>query len=277
MSKYNINEMNLYKTTNRFLKSFIELKKSLNRLPTILELSAIDHLHYNGAEAVEYAIKKINIDSHSNVLDIGSGIGGPARYIANNTHATVYAVEIQKELNEIGQILTNEYNLKDKVKHIQQDILKFAMKNKKFDSVVSWLALYHIPNRKKLFKKIFSVLKPKGYFYSEDFFLIDKLNKIDKSNLSKSFHANYLVNYKQYLKDLEAQKFIIISHNNMSINWSNFTKKRLQNYKKNFNKNAIIYGVNASENVLKFYELAHNLLSSKKIGGISFLAKKLST
>ena len=59
MSKYNINEMNLYKTTNRFLKSFIQLKKSLNRLPTILELSAIDHLHYNGADAVEYAIKTI--------------------------------------------------------------------------------------------------------------------------------------------------------------------------------------------------------------------------
>ncbi len=155
MSKYNINEMNLYKTTNRFLKNFIQLKKSLNRLPTILELSAIDHLHYNGADAVEYAIKNINIDSQSNVLDIGSGIGGPARYIANNTHATVYAVEIQKELNEIGQILTNEYNLKDKVKHIQQDIQKFTVKNKKFDSVVSWLALYHIPNRKKLLNKIF--------------------------------------------------------------------------------------------------------------------------
>ena len=52
MSKYNINEMNLYKTTNRFFKNFIELKKSLNRLPTILELFAIDHLHYNGADAV---------------------------------------------------------------------------------------------------------------------------------------------------------------------------------------------------------------------------------
>ena len=62
----------------------------------------------------------------------------------------------------------------------------------------------------------------------------------------------------------------------MSINWSNFTKKRLDNYKKNFNKNVLLYGANASKNVLKFYELAYNLLASKKIGGISFLTKKLS-
>ena len=51
MSKYNINEMNLYKSTNRFMKSYFALKKELKRAPTINELSSIDHLHYNGIKS----------------------------------------------------------------------------------------------------------------------------------------------------------------------------------------------------------------------------------
>lgn len=266
--------MNLYKSTDRFLKSYKQLKNNLKRLPTINEFSVIDHLHYNGVDAVELAIKETKIKASSNVLDIGSGIGGPARYIASKTRANVYAVEIQKELSNIAKILTNEYKLDNKVRHIEKDILQFAIKNKTFDSIVSWLALYHIPNRNKLFKQIFSLLKSKGYFYSEDFFLVDKLNKKERLNLSRIFHANHLVKYDEYLEELKSHKFIIISHKDMSANWSNFTKKRLIKYKKEFNKNVDLFGHTASKNVLNFYQLAHNLLTSKIVGGISYLCQK---
>ena len=266
--------MNLYKSTSRFLKSYDHLKKKLKRPPTFNEFSKIDHLHYNGTDAVNYAIIKTKIDANSCVLDIGSGVGGPARYIANNTNAIIYAVEIQKDLNNIAKILTKEFNLKKKIKHIQNDFLKLSLKDIKFDSVVSWLALYHIPDRDKLFKKIYSLLKLKGYFYTEDFFLIDELNKKENAELSKAFHANYLVNYKQYLNDLETQKFEIISHRDMTIDWSSFTKKRLQDYKKDFDKNVLLYGAIAAKNILKFYEFAYKLFISKKIGGIRLLCRK---
>ena len=70
MIKHNIKEMNLYKSTNRFLKSYMQLKKTLKRLPTIDELSVIDHLHYNGSDVVDYAILNTKIDANSNILDI---------------------------------------------------------------------------------------------------------------------------------------------------------------------------------------------------------------
>ena len=72
--------------------------------PTLEEMSDIDQLHYNGIEAVNEAILKTKIKENNIVLDIGSGIGGPARYLANKTNSKIYAVELQKSLNDIGPV-----------------------------------------------------------------------------------------------------------------------------------------------------------------------------
>ena len=58
---FKIEEMNLYKTTDRFLNNYKHLKKSLKRAPTLEEISDIDQLHYNGVEAVNEAILKTKI------------------------------------------------------------------------------------------------------------------------------------------------------------------------------------------------------------------------
>ena len=275
MSKYNINEMNLYKSTNRFMKSYFALKKELKRAPTINELSSIDHLHYNGIKAVDNAIKEAKIKKDSIVLDIGSGIGGPARYIAYKTKALVYAVEIQNDLHKIGQMLTNDYNLNKSVKHIKEDINKFSVEKIKFNIVVSWLALYHIADHKKLLEKINVIMKKNGYFYTEDFFLVNDLDSNEKEILSKSFHANHLVGYEEYLQELCNKSFKVISHKDMTENWLKFTKTRLDSYKDNFEKNITLFGLSTAENVLTFYELAYSLLFRKKIGGIRFLCQKI--
>ena len=54
------------------------------------------------------------------------------------------------------------------VKHIKGDFLNYSWKNKKFDVVVSWLALYHIKDHNKLLKNCFKLIKENGYFFAED-------------------------------------------------------------------------------------------------------------
>ena len=97
----NIKSMKLYKSTDRFLIQYYNLKKQLKRIPNTKELSSFDHMHYDGINSVNVAIKKIKIEKSSIVLDIGSGIGGPARYINQITNAKVYAIELQKNLNDM--------------------------------------------------------------------------------------------------------------------------------------------------------------------------------
>ena len=194
--------MDLYKSTNRFIKNYNFLKDKLKRQPTIEELSDFDHLHYNGISTVEKAISKTNINAKSIVLDIGSGIGGPARYIASKTKAKIYAVEIQSELNNIGLALTNDYKLKKYIKHLKADILEYDFSEKYFDNIVSWLALYHIPERPKLLKKLYSLLKKDGYFYTEDFYLNSSIKEKDKKILTKDSKGNAQSYEKKITLDL---------------------------------------------------------------------------
>tara|TARA_A100001011_G_C14264821_1_gene824175 strand:+ start:764 stop:1585 length:822 start_codon:yes stop_codon:yes gene_type:complete len=271
---FEIKEMNLYKTTNRFLNNYNHLKKSLKREPTIEEMSDIDQLHYNGIEAVNEAIFKTNINKNSLVLDIGSGIGGPARYITSKTNSTVYAIEIQKELNYIAKKLTFNYKLNTFIHHIFADILTFNFKELKFDSIVSWLALYHIPDRTKLLKNLYKLLNVDGHVYVEDFYLKKNLSSEEKINLSKKFHANHLVNFKSYQNELINNKFQILEFTDMSENWTKFTKNRLDKFKKNYDRNIQINDKVTTDNVLSFYELAFKLLSNEVIGGIKYVAKK---
>lgn len=51
------------------------------------DLAAFDQYHYHGTDAIDVAIEVLGINSDSRVLEIGSGIGGPARHIAAMTGA----------------------------------------------------------------------------------------------------------------------------------------------------------------------------------------------
>ena len=271
---FNIEEMNLYKTTDRFLNNYKHLKKTLKREPTLEEISDIDQLHYNGIEAVNEAILKTKIKESNIVLDIGSGIGGPARYLANKTNAKVYAVELQKSLNDIGSELTHNYKLDKNIFHINADILEYNFNKIKFNNIVSWLALYHIPKRTELLKILYNILDDRGYMYVEDFYLKKNITNNEQKILAKNFHANHLVHLKTYKEELKSSKFYLLECLDMSADWTEFTQNRLLNFKKNYAKHIQINNKNTADNILKFYSLAYDLLSKNIVGGIRYIVKK---
>ena len=274
MVKYNIKEMNLYKQTNRFINSYNALKIKLDRTPNIEELSEFDHLHYKGTSAVDEAILKTKIQKYSKVLDVGSGIGGPARYISKKTGAKIYALELQKDLNSIANLITNDCNLGSNINHIKGDILNYEFKKVIFDNIVSWLSLYHIPKRPFLLKKLYNNLKVNGYFYAEDFFLKQKLSELEKNTLLKSFHANCLKEYNNYILDLNKNNFKIIEVTDLSKAWTKYTKKRYYNFYRNINHFAQTHDKITAQYLLSFYKLAYQLLCNNILGGIKFICKK---
>ena len=46
------------------------------------QLFALDQWHYGGTDAVRSAVEHLGLQSSSRVLDVGSGLGGPARFLA---------------------------------------------------------------------------------------------------------------------------------------------------------------------------------------------------
>lgn len=62
------------------------------------------------------------------MLDFGSGIGGPARYLVSQTQCEVLALEIQPDLNDTAIDLTARCGLSDKLKLQSGDVLKLDMR-----------------------------------------------------------------------------------------------------------------------------------------------------
>jgi len=125
-------------------------------------LFALDQWHYHGTEAVRAAAERLGLGSSSRVLDIGSGVGGPARYLAYQFGCHVTALELQPALHTIAADLTQRSGLDERVTHICADALTYAFPDAAFDAVVSWLAFLHIPDR------LARTLRAGGGCYVED-------------------------------------------------------------------------------------------------------------
>ena len=220
----NIKSMKLYNHVDRIYNELNELGKNHSEPLLVKELINFDQLHYHGTEAVDFSIKKLGINSEMTILEIGSGIGGPARYIANETGATVIALELQSDQNEIALNLTKRCGLSNKVKHVCGDFLTYNWKGKKFDAIVSWLTLYHIFEHKILLQKCFDFLKLGGLFYAEDLFSRKPFNEKELSELSKDIYAKYLPDFQTYKHEIEKIGFKLISYEDMSEEWSKFTR-----------------------------------------------------
>ena len=66
---------------------------------TVEQLVPFDQYHYHGTEAVDEAAERLGIGPATSVLDVGAGIGGPARWLAATTGCHVTALELQPDLD----------------------------------------------------------------------------------------------------------------------------------------------------------------------------------
>ena len=171
MNNAKIKSMKLYNNVGRIFNELREIGKDKSKLLKVEDLIKFDQLHYCGTEAVDFAIKNTQINFNKSVLEIGSGIGGPARYIAYKTRASVTALELQSDQHKIAVDLTKKCKLLKIVNHIKGDFLNYSWKNKKFDVVVRWLALYHIKDHNKLLKNCFKLIKDNGFFGPNEFLI----------------------------------------------------------------------------------------------------------
>src|SRR6476619_2533564 len=108
--------MRLYDRVERLLKELEAAGFSADQPLTVDDLAPFDHLHYCGTTAVDGAIRDCGIGAGAKVVEIGSGVGGPARWIAARTGAAVSALELQPDLNALAMTLTARTGLDGSVR-----------------------------------------------------------------------------------------------------------------------------------------------------------------
>ncbi|QQR97823.1 MAG: methyltransferase domain-containing protein [Sphingobacteriales bacterium] len=121
---------------------------------------------------LNYQIDQIVLKPEHKILDAGCGVCGPARYFAKNVGCHIDAVSISAtQVNTSLQHIQNE-QLSDKINvHLQDyhEVDKIFPKEN-FDKAYFLESFGHSPDKEKLLKAIWKVLKPGGEVYIKDLF-----------------------------------------------------------------------------------------------------------
>lgn len=236
------------------------------------DLVAMDQLHYGGTQAVDVAIETLSIHADDHVLDVGAGLGGPARHMAHQAGCKVTAVELQPDLNALGQTLTNRCGLSAQITHHCGDILDIDLPKERFDAMVSWLTVLHIPHRNRLFERCHRALKTKGRVLIEDFYAPKPLDASTQQILKEQVACAYLPSIEDYRGQLKQAGFESIELNEMSGEWTDFVTSRLSAFRQQAPKFIERQGQGTFDALDEFYATIVDLFKGGLIGGLRIQA-----
>ncbi len=120
-----------------------------------------------GTKAIDELFGEMDL-SNARVLDIGSGLGGLAFYLAKEYDCTVSGLEINEEMIQEAIKRTPD-SLTSKVSfHHYSDFSKLSFKSSHFDIICSKGTLVHVNDKGTLFKELHRLLKDDGQFVLND-------------------------------------------------------------------------------------------------------------
>lgn len=269
-----IKSMKLYTHVGRIFRELGELGKTVDDALSVDELSAFDQLHYHGTQALDVAMAMLGVDGQQRWLEIGSGLGGPARYLAAYSDAQVTALELQPDQHEVARDLTARCGLAQRVEHVCGDFLEFERGSASYEAIVSWLALYHIPDRPRLLLNCHRLLVPGGRFYTEDLTARGDITDDQRKLLERDLYAITLRRIDQYQRDLEKAGFEVELCTSMSSNWAEFVRVRLAAYRADRARHLRVHGEASVNAMTEFYSAVNRHFQSGKLGGLRLCARK---
>jgi ubiquinone/menaquinone biosynthesis C-methylase UbiE len=131
--------------------------------PTPEALAPYDHFHGRGLEATAELADMLTVSASDHLLDVGSGIGGPARYIADRFGARVTGIDLTAEFCEVARHLTEALGLDDRVDFKQGDALALPFADASFDGAYSMNVVMNIQDKAGFYAEIYRVLRPGGW------------------------------------------------------------------------------------------------------------------
>jgi cyclopropane fatty-acyl-phospholipid synthase-like methyltransferase len=269
----NIKSMGLYRNVERILAD-LEHAGLVGDAPLrVDDLVPYDQYHYEGTNAVDAAADQLAVRSDDHVLDVGSGLGGPARYLADRTGCRVAALELQPDLHTIAGDLTARCGLEGRVEHLVGDILAGAAGPGRFDGLMSMLCFLHISDRPKLFDSCREVLRPGALMYIEDYFARGDLEPAERVELSNHLFCDYLPDLETYKSHMLAAGFTVENAIDMTSPWTEFVVARLRGFRENRDHLLKVHGTETVDSLDVFYATVVGLFRGGRLGGVRFLAR----
>lgn len=136
------------------------LEKVRRSLQPDSPLPALDQFHAGGLQATRKLAELAQIQPGIKILDAGSGLGGPSRYLAQTYQAKVTGIDLTPAYIEISRLLADHTHTP--VDYRQGNLLQLPFPDAEFDLVWTQHVVMNIHDRDALYRELRRVLRPAG-------------------------------------------------------------------------------------------------------------------
>lgn len=172
------------------------------------DLFSVDHLHAGGAGATEHVLDRLRLKPGQRLLDVGSGIGGPAR-MAAMSGATVTGIDLTPEFVETATALSARVGLAENIRFVATSGEELPFDGGSFDAALMVHVGMNIPAKEAVFTEVHRVLVPGARFALYEQMLTGTGDPSYPLPWAEDARTSFLETVEDYLGHLQAAGFAV--------------------------------------------------------------------
>ena len=227
------------------------------------------------ADELRHFMALLSLHRSSNVLEIGSGSGGPALFLAEAVGCKVTGMDI----NAFGINNSNELARQRKLDSLARFQLADAsqplpFEQNTFDAVISNDAMCHVPKRLDVLREWYRVLKPGGQMLFTDALVITGL--VSHEEIAKRSSIGYYcyVPFGVNERMIETAGFELIRSEDLTSSAASVSRRWHDARAKHREEMIRLEGESNFEGLQQFLWCVHTLTSEGRLSRYMFLARK---
>jgi len=235
-----------------------------------------DQDHYGGTVATDRLMVEAAVRPEDVVLDVCSGMGGPARYLAWKTGCDVTGLDITASRVEGATELTRIAGLSDSVRFVHGNALAMPFRDASFTLAVAQESFAHIPNKPRLLAECARVLRPTGRLVFSDILHRGNLSVQDMQRLSEGMTFSEIATVEGYAEQLRLCRMDVVRLVDLTEEWTRILVERRAMYRSLESQTVARLGREHFERYDRAYEHFVGLYQSGILAGALIHALKVS-
>jgi sarcosine/dimethylglycine N-methyltransferase len=237
-------------------------------------LQRYDQDHFGGLEAVDRLADQAGIGPQTHVLDVCSGIGGPARYLAQHRGCRVTGLDITASRHDSALRLTELVGLGHLVDFRLGNALEMPFGDASFDVVIGQEAFCHVPDKPRLIAECARVVRPGGVIAFTDILRREAMAPDTFARLQREMTFLSLESLDGYAALLSANGCQVVVQDDLSEWWTGILVRRLAMYRSLEQTTVARFGAAHFQRWDETYAFFVGLFAKGELGGGRLVARR---
>ena len=229
------------------------------------------------ADELRHFIDLLEIDDSKNVLEVGSGSGGPALFLAKETGCRLTGVDVNEFGTKNANELTKERGLSERAEFKLIDASKpLPIDDGTFDVVFSNDVMCHVPERQNVLKEWHRVLKPGGQILFTDALVITGIVSHEEIAKRSSIGLYFYLPPGENERMIKEAGFEIVTVEDLTPAAAEISKRWHDAREKHRDAMITIEGEENFQGLQEFLACVHTLTTERRLSRFAYHARKVN-